>query len=79
MELELKYRKNYLSVDKQTAMSSYGEFFEVGEKVTHDDKNVGSAIIISFEMNEDINEIRVITDKGYAGLDFLIKIKNEKQ
>ncbi len=73
--MEQQYRKNYLSVDKQTAMTSYGEFFEVGEKVAHEDYEAGVAIINEFIVDVDKNEIKVITDKGYAGLDFLIKTK----
>jgi hypothetical protein len=56
-------------------MNSYGEFFTVGELVLHEDETAGPATITSFETKIDNNEIRVNTDKGYAHIDFLVKVK----
>lgn len=67
--------QNFISVDKQTALSSYGEIFILGETVNHQDKDAGIAIITSFEPVIERNEIRVHTNKGYAHLDFLEKLK----
>lgn len=73
---ELENRINYISVDKQTAMSSLGEFFKVGELVKHDaGEDAGKATIISFTPEIEGNEIRVDTNKGFAHLDFLVKLK----
>lgn len=65
--------QNFISVDKKTAISSYGEYFSVGEVVRHEDSGVGEATILSFEADEPFNEVRVITDKGFAHIDFLVK------
>ena len=67
-------RKNFLSVDKQHAISSYGQLFVVGEVVGHDDEKAGQAKITSFEFDEKSNEVKANTEKGYAHLDFLVKL-----
>ena len=69
----IETKQNFISVDKKTVRNSYGEFFTVGELVKHDDEEAGTAKIISFECNIEKNEIKVVTDKGYAHIDFLIK------
>lgn len=73
--MKIETIQNFISVDGKTVMNSYGQFFTVGETVKHEDEEAGSATIISFEPNVDKNEIRVNTDKGYAHIDFLVKIK----
>lgn len=67
-------RQNFISVDKNTVINSYGEVFTVNETVAHEDDEVGTATILSFEPIEDRNEIRVNTDKGFAHIDFLVKL-----
>ena len=62
---------NYISTDKQSAINSYGQEFLVGQEVIHDDKEAGSATILSFEVNDSENEVRANTDKGYAHIDFI--------
>ncbi len=69
-----KTKQNFISVDGKTARNSYDYFFTVGEIVKHDDNTAGEAIINSFELDKGRNEIRVNTDKGYAYLDFLVKV-----
>lgn len=76
--MKIEKRQNFISVDNLTVRNSYGEYFTVGEKVNHEDSSVESAIILSFYPDLDKNEIRVNTDKGYAYIDFLVKI-NEKE
>lgn len=67
--------QNFISVDKKTAINSYGEYFFIGEKVRHSDSSIKeTATIIRFEPNIEENEIRVITDKGYCHIDFLVKL-----
>jgi len=66
-------RKNFISADRQSAISSLGERFEAGEKVGHQDELVGDAVIISFEIDEESNEVKVNTSGGWAHLDFLVK------
>lgn len=67
-------RKNFISVDKESALSSYGTRFEVGEEIAHEDGEVGQAIIEAFEAIEEDNEVRVYTNKGWAHLDFIKKL-----
>lgn len=64
---------NYIAVDKKSAISSYGQEFNVGEVVSHDDKQVGEATILSFELDESTLEVKVNTTKGWAHLDFIVK------
>jgi hypothetical protein len=68
--------QNFISVDGKTARNSYDEFFAVGEVVIHQDEDVGEATILSFEPDKDKNEVRANTNKGYAYIDFLVKIVN---
>lgn len=63
--------QNYISVDGKCARNSYNEYFAHGDEVRHEDDQVGTATIISFEPIIERNEIRVKTDKGYAHLDFI--------
>jgi len=74
MITNLQKRQNFISVDKKTVINSYGEYFVIGEKVKHQDDDAGEATIFSFESNVEKNEIRVNTDKGYAHIDFLVKM-----
>jgi hypothetical protein len=67
-------RRNFISCDSSVARNSYGEYFSVGEEVSHDDETVGSAYITGFEIDDAYNEVKVLTSKGYAHLDFLRKI-----
>jgi hypothetical protein len=66
--------QNFISVDGQTVRNSLGDYFSVGEQVTHQDVNAGTAEILKFEPISERNEIRVHTTKGYAHIDFLNKI-----
>lgn len=65
--------QNFISVDFKTVRNSYGDFFTIGETVGHDGA-ANNATIISFNTNIERNEIVVITDKGYAYLDFILKL-----
>lgn len=67
--------QNFISVDGKTVRNSYGEYFTVGEIVKHDDDKAGCAKIESFELNHEKNEIKAHTDRGYAHIDFLVKIQ----
>lgn len=70
---------NYIAVDSLSAISSYGEEFVVGEVVRHEDVEAGTAEIIRFTLDRDpltgFDEIVVGTSKGYAHIDYLVKIK----
>jgi hypothetical protein len=72
--MKIETKQNFISVDGKTAMSSYGDFFTIGETVKHQDLEAGIATIISFKPDIEKNEVVVNTDKGYAHLDFLVKI-----
>lgn len=66
--------KNFISADKKDAINSYGSRFSVGETVEHDSENDEQAIIESFEINEEREEVKAMTSRGYAHIDFLAKI-----
>ena len=68
-------KQNFISVDSKTARSSYGDFFTVGETVSHEDKEAGKAKILSFSIDEELDEVNVHTEKGSTHLDFIVKIK----
>lgn len=63
--------EQFVSVDRQTAISSAGQGFRVGEQVAHQDADAGVATILPFEPDEHRNETKVHTNKGYAYLGFL--------
>lgn len=71
--MKIEKRQNFISVDEKTSITSYGDYFTVGEVVGHEGAT-DTATIISFETDMDDNEIRVITDKGSAHIDFLVKL-----
>ena len=57
----------------KTVRSSYGDFFTIGEIVGNADRSIGEATISTFEIDIKNNEIKAITDKGWAHVDFLVK------
>ncbi len=63
-------KQNFISVDSKTVRNSYGDFFTVGQVVAHEGSD-DTATIISFETEIEENEIKVITDKGHAHIDFI--------
>ena len=71
--MEIETRQNFISVDGKTVRNSYGEFFTVGEFVSHEDESVGISKITSFEVDIEQNEIKVYTESGWAHIDFLVK------
>ena len=71
--MKIETKQNFISVDKKTVRNSYGDFFTVKELVEHQDKTVGVAEIISFEADVEQNEVKAMTSKGYAHIDFLVK------
>ena len=74
MKINLEKRQNFINVAKNTVITSYGEYFCIGEEVKHEDDKAVTATIIRFEPDIESNEIRVITTKGYAHIDFLVKL-----
>lgn len=71
--MKIETNQNFISVDGKTVRNSYGDFFTITETVKHQDEEVGTATIISFETDVEKNEIKVITDKGFSHIDFLVK------
>lgn len=69
----MQRRINFLATDAQSAINSYGEFFNVGDTVSHEDKDAGIATITGFELDAENNEVKVITTKGWVHLDFVVK------
>lgn len=74
--MEAITNQNFISVDKKTARNSYGEFFSVGETVGHEGAD-DTATILSFEADIEKNEVKVMTDKGHAHVDFLVKVEED--
>lgn len=73
IELELKHRQNYISVDSMTAINSYGEIFSVGDVVKHESEGDTTAIIESFYIDIEYNEIKAKTNLGTCHIDFIYK------
>jgi NADH dehydrogenase FAD-containing subunit len=74
IELELENRKDFLSVDKLTAISSEGEIFNVGDNVKHegdDEEKIG--IISHFTLNEGSMDVVAHTEHGFGSISFLYK------
>ena len=67
---------NYITANKQISINTTGEILTVGDVVSHQETQAGTATILSFEINEEIGEVKAITDKGFAHIDFITKNKN---
>lgn len=76
MQEDLDLRCNLISVDFKVAQNSYGDMFKVGETVGHED-NDETAVIQSFELDEESNEVKAWTDKGWSHLDFITKLSQD--
>jgi len=72
---DLELRCNFISVDNKVARNSYGEFFKIGDEVGHDGHDDGTAKILSFELDEESNEVKAHTSKGWSHLDFIFKME----
>jgi len=70
-------RIDYLSVDKNKAISAHGEIFTVGDLVEHDDDEAGTATIKSFSFDYETNDVVANTEKGSARICFITKVKQE--
>lgn len=66
--------ENLISCSRNVVINTTGEVLKVGDLVKHQDENAGRAIILSFEINEELGEVKAQTDKGYAHIDFLTKV-----
>lgn len=72
MDIDLKC--NFISVDGKISRNSYGEFFKIGDLVGNEGAD-GYAIISSFSLDAESNEVLVHTDKGWAHIDFIFKVE----
>lgn len=72
---DVNNRKDFLSVDGETAISAHGEIFNIGDLVEHEDTEAGQANIISFELDKKSNDVRANTEKGWARICFITKIQ----
>jgi hypothetical protein len=71
---QIKYRKDYLSADKKTALSAEGSFFEVGDIVKHEGAPEDEvAQIITFSINWETQDIIAHTSRGEARISYLYK------
>lgn len=77
--MEANKRQNFISANRLTVRSSYGEYFTIGETVTHEDPTAGTARIIDFAPDEESNEVRAYTDKGWTHIDFLNKVPSKNE
>ena len=73
IELKQEYRIDYLSVDKQIALSAEGEFFKVGDIVKHESEGDDTATIESFFLNEETMDVLAQTNLGAARICFIYK------
>ena len=73
----VNHRKDYLSVDKLTAISAEGELFEVGDLVETDSSDDGVAKILYFTLDKENCDIKAHTEKGWRCICFIYKVKNK--
>lgn len=73
----LSHRCNFINPTRTMAISSYGEVFKIGAHVGHEDKNAPNAVIESFDVDEESNEIIAFTDKGYCHIDFMYNLHSD--
>lgn len=69
---------NYISVDRKEVINCAGQHFRVNEIVKHQDPSVLPAIIKRFEIDKINDEIKCITNRGYASINFIKKYNNGK-
>ena len=67
----VNHRKDYLSVDKLTAISAEGQLFEVGDIVETDDPKLGTSTITHFTLDEESCDVKAHTEKGWNRICFL--------
>ena len=71
---DLDLRCNFISVDHKIARNSYGEFFKIGDEVGHEGGEEDDlAKILSFELDEESNEVKANTTNGWSHIDFIFK------
>lgn len=70
-------RVDFISSDKTKAISAHGELFSIGDIVLHDSEGDETATIENFEIDEEYNEVKALTDKGWAHVCFLSKVKEQ--
>lgn len=73
----INHRKDYLSVDKLTAISAEGELFEVGDSVETDEPENGTATISHFTLDEESCDVKAHTEKGWNHICFIYNVKNK--
>lgn len=71
-------RVDFLSVCRTKAISAEGELFTVGDLIKHDSKKNETAIIQNFTIDEENGGIIVNTDKGWARIFFITKVKQQE-
>lgn len=63
--------KDFLSVDKKTAISANGEVFHIGAVVMHESEGNDMATITSFSLNEETMDVIAHTNLGTARICFI--------
>jgi hydroxymethylpyrimidine pyrophosphatase-like HAD family hydrolase len=72
MQEQVQNRKDFISVDKKTAISSSGDIFNVGDLVCHEGaKQDQVGTILKFVENQESNEVHAYTEYGWASISFL--------
>lgn len=64
-------KEDFLNGAKTRAISSNGDIFEIGDRVIHEDTKSGKAVITSFDLDVDSNEVIAQTTKGWAHISFI--------
>lgn len=70
---EVKNRKDFISVDRLTAISSRGDILNVGDTVKHDSEGDDTAVIESFHPDVATNDVMAQTNLGRARISYLQK------
>jgi phage-related holin len=72
----LKHRKDFISIDKQTVISAEGDIFDIGDEVMHEGDKTEKGKIQSFYINEESMDIIARTTMGTARISFLYHCEN---
>ena len=71
--IDINDRRDYISMDHESAISAHGIIFRVGDGVYHDDPDddTGIGIIRGFRFDYNTMNIIAETDKGWSRIVFL--------
>ena len=71
-DIDVEFRQDYLNIAKDTAISSEGVIFKIGDTVGHEGAEEGEVAIISgFIIDKDSYDIIADTSKGFGRISFM--------